>query len=34
MKKEKYEIVDNVESLDKALAEVKEALRIFSTYNH
>ena len=33
MKKEKYEIVDNVESLDKALAEVKEAQRIFSTYN-
>ncbi len=33
MKKEKYEIVDNVESLEKALAEVKEAQRIFSTYN-
>ena len=32
MKKDKYEIVDNVEGLQKALAEVKEAQRIFSTY--
>ena len=28
MKKDKYEIVDNVEGLQKALAEVKEAQRI------